>query len=91
MKNKNTTFSDRVLKIVSRIPRGSTLTYKEVAAQAELPRAYRAVGNIVGKNYDPHIPCHRVICSNGALGGYNRGKGVKLSTLMDEGVRILKF
>lgn len=85
MKKKNTTFSDRVLEIVSRIPRGSTLTYQDVARIAGSPRAYRAVGSILGKNYDPQIPCHRVICSNGELGEYNRGKKKKRVILRKEG------
>ncbi len=54
-------FSEKVLNIVRKIPRGETLTYKEVAIRADKPRAYRAVGDILSKNYDPKIPCHRVI------------------------------
>lgn len=49
------------------------MSYKQVAEKAGSPRAYRAVGNILNKNYDPKIPCHRVIRSDGKLGGYNRG------------------
>lgn len=90
MKKNGAIFSKRVLKIVSRIRRGSTLTYKEVAIKAGSPRAYRAVGNIIGKNFDPTIPCHRVICSDGKLGGYNRGRGVKRAILLREGVIIKK-
>lgn len=86
MKSNATIFSKQVLKIVSRIPRGDTLTYKEVAIRAGSPRAYRAVGNIINKNYDPDIPCHRVICSNGKLGGYNRGRKRKRAMLAQEGV-----
>lgn len=90
MKNGNNSFGARVLRIVSRIPRGSTLTYKEVALRAGSPRACRAVGNIIGKNHDPLIPCHRVICSNGKLGGYNRGRKAKRRMLRQEGVVIQK-
>lgn len=68
-----TEFAKRVLAVVRNIPRGKTLTYKEVAKQAGRPRAYRAVGNILKKNFNPEIPCHRVIRSDGKLGGYNRG------------------
>jgi len=60
------------------------MTYKEVAAKAGKPRAWRAVGNILNKNYDPAIPCHRVICSDGRLGGYNRGMSQKLRLLRKE-------
>ena len=67
------TFRDRVLEVVRRIPRGRVLTYREVAAVAGRPRAYRAVGNILNRNRDPKVPCHRVIKSDGRIGGYNRG------------------
>ena len=60
-----TIFSEKVFNIVSKIPRGSILTYKEVAQRAGSAHAYRAVGNILNTNYDPKIPCHRVIRSDG--------------------------
>lgn len=60
-------------KIVRKIPKGKVLTYKEVAAKAGNPLAARAVARIMAANYDPQIPCHRVIRSDGKLGGYNRG------------------
>lgn len=66
-------FTQKVYEIVKQIPAGKTLTYKQVATLAGSPNAFRAVGNILNKNYDPLIPCHRVICSNGKIGGYNRG------------------
>jgi len=49
------------------------MTYKQVATKAGNPRAARAVGSIMRANYDPDIPCHRVIRSDGSIGGYNRG------------------
>ena len=59
------TWRDAVLRVVRRIPRGRTLTYREVARRAGRPRAYRSVGNILNKNTDPKkIPCHRVIRSD---------------------------
>lgn len=67
------TFTEKVYAVVKRIPRGSVLTYKEVAKRAGSPNAMRAVGNSLNKNYDPSIPCHRVIRSDGKTGGYNRG------------------
>jgi methylated-DNA-[protein]-cysteine S-methyltransferase len=71
---------------VSKIPRGSVLTYKEVAQQAGNPSAYRAVGNIIGSNRDPKIPCHRVVCSDGSIGGYSMGgTRVKIQLLESEG------
>jgi methylated-DNA-[protein]-cysteine S-methyltransferase len=80
-----TTFKQKVLNIVKDIKKGKTLTYKEVATSAGSPKAFRAVGNILNKNYDPQIPCHRVIKSNGELGGYNRGERLKVDLLKKEG------
>ncbi len=68
-----TIFRDQVFAVVRKIPKGETLTYKEVAQKAGRPKAFRAVGNILNTNYDPQIPCHRVVRSDGKAGGYNRG------------------
>lgn len=78
------TFTQKVYEVVSKIPKGKTLSYKEVAQKAGSPNAFRAVGNILNKNYDPKIPCHRVIKSNGNLGGYNRGAKRKKEILEKE-------
>lgn len=78
-------FRDKVYEIVRTIPEGKVLTYKEVAALAGAPKAYRAVGNILNKNYDPAIPCHRVVRSDGKAGGYNRGAEKKIERLRQEG------
>lgn len=67
------TLTQKVHTIVRQIPPGQTLTYKEVAKLAGYPNAARAVGTILSKNYNPDIPCHRVIRSDGKMGGYNRG------------------
>ena len=80
-----TAFAKRVLDATRKIPRGKTATYKEIARLAGNPRAYRAVGNILNKNYNPEIPCHRVIGSNGKIGGYNRGAKKKVELLKKEG------
>lgn len=77
-------FKQKVLEIVRVIPRGTTLTYAQVAGLAGNPKAARAVGNIMSKNYDPGIPCHRVIRSDGGLGGYNRGIENKAALLEQE-------
>jgi methylated-DNA-[protein]-cysteine S-methyltransferase len=66
-------FADRVKEVVRKIPKGKTLTYAQVARKAGSPKASRAVGNMLSKNYDNKIPCHRVIRSDGSLGDYNRG------------------
>lgn len=70
-------FKDSVYAVVKNIPMGKTMSYKEVAAAAGSPNAFRAVGNILNKNKDPDIPCHRVIKSDGTAGGYNGLKGEK--------------
>ena len=81
-------FKDRVLNVVARIPKGRVLSYKQVAELAGSPRAYRAVGNIMNKNRDPKVPCHRVIKSSGEAGGYNSGTEKKIRLLRKEGVKI---
>lgn len=66
-------FSIKVREVVKRIPRGKTLSYKDVAILAGNPKSARAVAKIMSANYDPEVPCHRVIRSDGGLGGYNHG------------------
>ena len=78
------TFGERVYDIVKKIPKGKTMTYKQVAAAAGSPNASRAVGNILKKNYDQGIPCHRVVRSDGDTGGYNRGRDKKKKLLKQE-------
>ena len=70
---KTNTFTENVQHVVKAIPSGTTLSYSEVAGKAGNPKAARAVAMIMSKNYNPEIPCHRVICADGSLGGYNRG------------------
>lgn len=77
-------FREEILKIVATIPKGKTLTYKEVAGRAGRPHAYRAVGNILNKNFNPRIPCHRVIKSDGSIGGYRGGIRKKIEILRKE-------
>ncbi|MDP3957134.1 MAG: MGMT family protein [bacterium] len=79
-------FAQKVLAVVKKIPRGKTMTYAGVARQAGSPQAYRAVGSILKKNFDPAIPCHRVIRSDGSLGEYNRGVQEKVRKLQEEKV-----
>lgn len=75
---------EKVFAVVKKIPKGNVLTYAEVARRAGKPRAARAVGAILRTNFDPKIPCHRVIRSDGTLGGYNRGAKNKLAILKKE-------
>lgn len=83
------TFREKVLAIVKKIPKGGSMTYKQVATKAGNPLAARAVGAIMRTNYDPSVPCHRVIHTNGVIGNYNRGgPSRKREILMSEGVRL---
>ena len=78
MKLNGTKFQVRVWRYLAKIPRGSLKTYSQVAKGIGKPLAVRAVGNAIGKNpFAPKIPCHRVIRSDGSLGGYS-GKGLSL-------------
>ncbi len=67
------------------IPKGKVLTCQQVAQKAGRPRAYRAVGTILSKNTDSTVPCHRVIKSDGSVGGYNGLRGEKIALLKAEG------
>jgi O-6-methylguanine DNA methyltransferase len=79
-------FTEKVLKVVSGIPKGKVLSYQSVATRAGSPNAARAVGSIMKKNQDKNIPCHRVIRSDGKVGDYNRGgPKAKLALLKKEG------
>lgn len=84
---KKDAFTDAVFTVVKKIPKGEVLTYKQVAERAGRPKAFRAVGNILNKNYHPDIPCHRVVRSDGKTGGYNRGAVQKQNILREEGVK----
>ncbi len=80
------TFKEKVYVVVARIPRGRTLTYKEVARRAGNVKAARAVGNIMNRNPDTEkVPCHRVVRSDGDPGGYARGRAKKIALLKREG------
>ncbi len=88
-RKKESIFKKRVFKIVSQIPRGTVLTYSQVAKLAGRSRAYRAVGNILNKNPHPvEIPCHRVVKSDGRIGGYVHGIAQKRKLLRKEGVQL---
>jgi O-6-methylguanine DNA methyltransferase len=83
----NTSFSEKVLKIVRAIPKGKVLTYREVATFAGNENAVRAVGTVMRNNQDKNIPCHRVIRSDRSLGEYNGLQGKSKRKLLEsEGV-----
>ena len=78
-KIQGSAFQLKVWNYLKKIPKGKVKTYLEVAKAIGKPRAFRAVANAVGKNpYPPKIPCHRVIRSDGSLGGYSAKGGIKL-------------
>ena len=79
------TFTEKVYAVVKKIPKGKVMTYKEVAKRAGSVGASMAVGNILNKNHNPQIPCHRVIRSDGKLGRYNMGEKQKILILRREG------
>ncbi len=82
-------FRDRVLKLVAMVPKGKVTTYKELARAMGRPRSYRAVANALAKNPHPiKIPCHRVVRSNGEVGGYRLGVRRKVKLLVQEGIKI---
>lgn len=86
---KMASFSEKVYKVVNKIPRGRVATYGQVARLAGSPGAARAVGMCMKKNTDiPKTPCHRVVASDGKLTGYSAGKGIssKKQMLVEEGV-----
>ena len=88
MKYEGTIFQIKVWKEISKIPKGSVKTYKDIAIIIGKPKSSRAVANACGKNpYVPIVPCHRVIRSDGKLGGYSGegGINIKKKLLMDEG------
>ncbi len=83
-----TSFNERCYKILRKVPKGKVTTYKEIA-KALNSKAYRAVGNAMNKNpYAPEVPCHRVIKSNGEIGGFASGTKNKVKLLKKEGIGI---
>ncbi|MDP1690145.1 MAG: MGMT family protein [bacterium] len=80
-------FANRVRDAVRQIPKGETKSYGEVARAIGYPGAARAVGTVMKNNYDPSVPCHRVVRSDGRIGDYNRGgERAKKRLLEKEGV-----
>lgn len=83
-----TEFQKKVWRITKRIPQGKVSTYKKIAQALGQLRAARAIGQALNKNNDSFIPCHRVIKSDGTLGGYKKGSHQKRELLIKEGVAI---
>ncbi len=84
------TFSEKCYELLIKVPKGKITTYKILAEKLKT-KAYRAVGNAMNKNKNaPKIPCHRVVNSNGKIGGYAFGIKKKISLLKKEGIEIKK-
>jgi len=81
-------FNERCYKILRKVPKGKVTTYGNVA-KALRSKAYQAIGNAMNKNpYSPEVPCHRVIKSNGEVGGFASGVKKKIRLLKKEGIEI---
>ncbi len=88
---KGTKFQRKVWRYLMKIPRGTVKSYIEVAKGINMPLSVRAVANAIGRNpYPPRIPCHRVIRSDGTLGGYSGKGGLKTKRLLlkNEGIIV---
>ncbi len=88
MKPLKSTFNESCYALLRKVPKGKVTTYKDLA-EAMKTKAYRAVGNAMNKNpYAPKVPCHRVIKSNGEIGGFASGTKNKIKMLKSEGIII---
>ena len=83
-----TEFTQAVWNLAQRIPKGKVTTYALIARALGQPKTARAVGNALNKNRKKSVPCHRVIKSDGCVGGFARGTAKKVKLLKSEGVSI---
>ena len=82
-------FNESVWKFIKKIPKGKVATYKEIARAIGNVNAFRAVGNACNKNpHSPKVPCHRIVASDGKIGGYAFGEKKKILLLKKEGVAV---
>ena len=85
-----TEFQKKVYYLCREIPKGKVSTYKAIAEKIG-NKSYRAIGNALNKNpFAPEVPCHRVVLSNGSIGGFANGKKAKIKLLEKEGVKVEK-
>ena len=90
------TFTQKVIEVVKKIPKGKVMSYGEVSKRAGVHGAARAVGSIMSHNKDKNIPCHRVVKSDGKIGQYNGlqtktgGTNAKVNLLKKEGIKFTK-
>jgi len=80
-------FNEKCYNVVKRVPKGKVISYKQIAEELGC-KAYRAVGNAMNKNCNKDVPCHRVVKSDGGVGGFARGQREKIRLLKKEGVKI---
>lgn len=86
-----TAFQEKVYKLCKKVPKGKVTTYKEIGKKLGKGMIYRAVGMALNKNpYAPKIPCHRVVASDGSIGGFASGSKKKIALLKKEGIEIKK-
>ena len=84
-----TLFQEKVYALCKKVPRGRLTSYRDIA-HALHGRAYRAVGSALNKNpYAPRVPCHRVVNTDGSVGGFARGSRKKIALLRGEGIHII--
>jgi len=85
----STEFEEKVYKLLRKVPRGKITTYAELARAVQVSGGARAIGNAMNKNpYAPKVPCHRVVKSDGTVGGFAHGVKKKIEMLEKEGVAI---
>ena len=87
MKSKQS-FDEKCYALLKKVPKGKVTTYGEIAKTLGT-KAYRAVGGAMNRNpYAPKVPCHRVVCSDGKIGGFAYGADKKISLLKKEGLSV---
>lgn len=92
MKAKKTglSFSQKVWVATKKIPQGKVATYAIIAKMIKCPKSARAVGNALNANpFAPVVPCHRVVRSDGSIGGFASGSKKKITLLSHEGIKIV--
>lgn len=83
-------FNNKIYNLCKRVPKGKVTTYKILAEKAGT-KAYRAVGQAMKNNpFSPQVPCHRVVASDGGIGGFSSGVKNKIKLLKKEGVEVKK-
>lgn len=89
LKKRKSSFQEKVCSVVKGIPRGEVISYRKAASLSGHPRSWRAVGNVLNMSFNfGSIPCHRVIKSDGSVGGYKNGTKKKIALLKKEGIII---